>query len=505
MKFFLAIFGILFLFIVLCDAQENLGKIDFPATGKAEARAPFLKGVLLLHSFEYPDALDAFEEAIRIDPDFVMAYWGAAMTHNHPIWMEQNLEEARKILQRLAPTAAERQKKATTDREKVWLQAIEVLYGDGSKEERDLKYEKAMENLSRAYPDDLEAAIFHALSILGTAHRGRDFRIYMKAAGILEDVYEKAPNHPGVVHYMIHCYDDPIHASIGLRPARKYAKIAPAAAHAQHMPSHIFLALGMWDDVVSSNEVAWKVSDERVQRKKLNSDERGYHYLHWLEYGYLQQGRFDDARKVLAIIQEDVQKQGTPRAIATLIRMRAAYILETERWNYEPVAHPVDLSKVKLTGTAIHLFTNGYVSLKNGDLTSARKILSDLQSQIKSTARQSSDTHHMAPSPQSYSLDQSTVEILAEELEAAILFGEGKKEEAIAKMKKIADRESSLTFEFGPPEIVKPSHELLGEMLLEMKKGDEARQHFQLALERAPGRVLAIKGLQQKETSDEQR
>ncbi|MCI0415155.1 tetratricopeptide repeat protein, partial [bacterium] len=212
-----------FLFVSVTCAQQNLGTIDFPATGKEAAQPHFLRGVLLLHSFEYPDAREAFEEAIKLDPDFVMAYWGAAMTHTHPIWMEQNLQDARAILNKLDPSLEERQKKATTAREKAWLATVEVLYGEGTKEERDLKYEKAMAELANAYSNDLEASVFHALSVLGTAHQGRDFRIYMKAAGILEEAYQKAPNHPGILHYMIHCYDDPVHATLGLRPARKYA------------------------------------------------------------------------------------------------------------------------------------------------------------------------------------------------------------------------------------------------------------------------------------------
>ncbi|HMD80106.1 MAG TPA: hypothetical protein VKE92_02290, partial [Anaerolineales bacterium] len=377
-----AVFLILMITSV-CVAQTDLGKVNFPVTGKDEAKPSFVKGTLLLHSFEYADALEAFEEAIRIDPDFVMAYWGAAMTHTHPIWMEQDLEAARAILNRLAPTPQERQMKAATERERAWLGTVEVLYGEGTKEERDFKYEKAMENLSQKHPEDLEAAAFHALSVLGTAHQGRDFRIYMRAAGILEQIYEKAPDHPGVLHYMIHCYDDPVHATIGLRPARKYARVAAAAAHAQHMPSHIFLALGMWDDVVASNVVSWRVADERVQRKKLDLSERGYHYLFWLEYGYLQQGRYEDARKTVAIMEADAKKSPTTRILSHLVRMRSAYVIETGKWDDEVSAIQVDLSKLRSGTASAHLFTNGYAAVKRKDLATARKNLADLQEEIK--------------------------------------------------------------------------------------------------------------------------
>ena len=487
-------FLILFFSIAsFAGAQQNLGTIHFPATGKQEATPHFLRGVLLLHSFEYPDALEAFEEAIKLDPAFVMAYWGAAMTHTHPIWIEQNLEEARAILNKLDPSPEVRKKKATTDREKAWLTTIEVLYAEGTKEERDLKYERAMADLARSYPDDLEASIFHALSVLGTAHKGRDFRIYMRAAGILEEAYQKAPNHPGILHYMIHCYDDPVHATLGLRPARKYAQIAPAAAHAQHMPSHIFLALGMWDEVVSSNDVSWKVADKRVQTKKLNLEERGYHYLYWLQYGYLQQGRYTGARKTLAIMEEDAKKSPTARILWHLMRMRAAQIIETGQSDGDVVAISADTSKVRSAVAAAHFFASGYAALKRKDLTEARKNLADLQALIKKSSEGSAESHHGAP--RNYPLDQKILEIIVDELDAAVLYAEGKKEEAVDRMKKVATAESALTFEFGPPDIVKPSHELLGEMLLEMNKPQEAQSYFEMALERAPRRVLSLKGL----------
>jgi tetratricopeptide (TPR) repeat protein len=331
--------------------------------------------------------------------------------------------------------------------------------------------------------------------VLGTAHQGRDFRIYMKAAGLLEEAYQKAPNHPGILHYMIHCYDDPVHATLGLRPARKYAQIAPAAAHAQHMPSHIFLALGMWDDVVTSNDVSWKVADKRVQTKKLKLEERGYHYLYWLHYGYLQQGRYREARKTLAIMEEDAKKSPTARILWHLIRMRAAQIIETGQSDGDVVAIAADTSKVRPPAAAAHFFATGYAALKRKDLPEARKNLVELQGLIKKSSEGGGESHHGTAAPRSYPLDQKTLEIIVGELDASILYAEGKKEDAIERMKKTAIAESGLTFEFGPPDIVKPSQELLGEMLLDMNKPKEAQAYFEMALERAPRRVLSLQGL----------
>ena len=250
-------------------AQAELGTIDFPTSGSAAAQPPFLKGVLLMHSFEYDDAKEAFQEAQKADPNFAMAYWGEAMTYNHAVWQQTAPELAKAALARLAPTADGRLAKAPTPKEKDWLASLDSLYGPGEKLARDLAYAEAMKRMHEKYPADDEVTSFYALALLGTSHSGRDFAIYMRAAALVEQVYAKNPNHPGAAHYLIHSYDDPIHAPLGLRYADAYSKIAPAASHALHMPSHIYFALGMWDEASAINERSVKAADARVAAKKL--------------------------------------------------------------------------------------------------------------------------------------------------------------------------------------------------------------------------------------------
>src|SRR4029453_17203152 len=165
------------------------------------------------------------------------------------------------------------------------------LYGDADKQACDLAYADAMAELHRAYPDDPDAAAFYALALLGTAHEGRDFTLYMRAAAIVEPVFRDHPNHPGALHYLIHAYDDPVHAPLGLRAARRYGRVAPSASHAQHMPSHIFFALGRWDDAIAANTAALATARGQGQG--------GYHALEWLTYAYLQQGKRDEAAKLV--------------------------------------------------------------------------------------------------------------------------------------------------------------------------------------------------------------
>jgi tetratricopeptide (TPR) repeat protein len=296
---------------------DDVGLVNFATSGSAEAQPYFLRGLAQLHNFEYPDAANLFREAQKLDPNFALAYWGEAMTYNHPLWFEQDQAAAHTALGRLAPTPEARAARAGTERERDYLHAVEILYGEGSKEDRDDRYAAEMAALHEKYPVDVDAAAFYALSLMGTSHKGRDIPTYMRALAILEDLFYANPNHPGVAHYLIHASDDPVHAPLGLHAARSYSKIAPAAAHAQHMTSHIFVAMGMWDDVVRANEVASDV----VNRSRAASNRPPMmcgHYTFWLEYGYLQQGRVQSARAVLEGCGKQAQRASASAGAASL-------------------------------------------------------------------------------------------------------------------------------------------------------------------------------------------
>lgn len=241
---------------VACGQSNRLGTIYFPTSGSSTAQPHFVRGVLFLHSFEYDSAAAEFRKAQYEDPAFAMAYWGEAMTYTHPVWDEQDMNAARAALARLDSSAQARRAKAKIPREAAYFNAVEILYGNGTKPHRDTLYSTAMERLSAQYPSDVEARAFYALSLLGLNQGVRDVPTYLRAGAIAEDIFKKYPDHPGAAHYVIHSYDDPAHAALGLKAARAYSKIAPGAAHAQHMTTHIFMALGMWDEVASQNEIA---------------------------------------------------------------------------------------------------------------------------------------------------------------------------------------------------------------------------------------------------------
>src|SRR5262245_1902025 len=329
----LLIITVIGLLALSVNAQESqLGRVEFPTSGSAKAQQHFLRGLAALHSFWYEEAIEAFRESTKVEPDFAMGYWGEAMAYNHPLWSEQDIEAARQVLAKIKETPK------LTERERAYIAAVKVLYGQGDKHARDVAYSAAMEKIYRAYPDDLDAAAFYALSLLGIGGE-KGYRLQAKAGAIALEVYQKNPNHPGAAHYIIHAFDDPDHAILALPAARRYASIAPEAHHARHMPSHIFLQLGMWPEAAASNEAAWEASDAWMKRKNLSLSVRDYHSLHWLMYVYLQQGRYNDAEKLLALMKKVMSESTYDNKLRpgyyenNYANMAAAFVVETERWN----------------------------------------------------------------------------------------------------------------------------------------------------------------------------
>jgi len=469
--------------------QPALGKIDFPASGSPKAMPDFLRGVLLLHSFEFADAAEAFRKAQAADPGFAMAYWGEAMTYNHPLWMQRDRAAAVKALERLAPTPAGRIAKAPTEREKLYLEAVEALWAEGDKADRDHAYAEAMRKLHERFPDDLDAAAFYGLALLGTCEDHRDVRVYMQAAAVEEEVFAKNPDHPGAAHYLIHCYDDPVHAPLGMRPARVYATIAPDAVHALHMPSHIFFASGMWEEAVASNEASWKASVDRAARKGLPAGEHSFHALSWLEYANLQLGRWRDARSQLATMEADAKADPKDMTTSSLSIMRAVWIVETRRC--EGLVPPASA-----TSPRDH-FVRGLCALDSGDRAGAKAAMEAL-----GTPAPAEEAHAHGGGGSSYTRGGASVgRILGLELQALLAFGGGNQDEGLRLAAEAAAAEDAMSFEFGPPVVVKPAHELSGELLVVAAKPSDARAEFEKSLRQDPGRALSLLGLARAEAA----
>lgn len=453
-------------------AQEEprLGSIDFPTSAGPPAQRHFVRGVLYLHSFEYAAAARAFRDAQEAEPDFAMAYWGEALAYTHPVWNEQDLEAGRAVLARLGASPEARRAKAATPRERAYLDAVATLYGTGPKAVRDTAYALAMARLVDEYPDDLEAKSFYALSLLGLNQGVRDTWSYMRAAALAGEVFRANPRHPGAAHYLIHAFDDPVHAPLGLHAARAYAEIALDAAHAQHMTTHIFIAMGMWDDVVSQNAIA----------ADLTSWAPG-HYTSWLGYGLLQRGRFGDALRHLERARAELPGDASGRQRSYLAQMRGDYIVNTERWDSPVNGWDIDLTGLGRDARAEGAFVRGLSALRRGDQRGAEHALRQLAGWIGEVAGAAA-------------IEQLPV-ILEKELRAALRLAAGEGEQAVALMKEATALEDAMPFEFGPPAVVKPSHELFGEILLALDRPGEAQQEFERALRLAPQRALSLLGL----------
>ncbi|HEX7115508.1 MAG TPA: hypothetical protein VF193_10295 [Steroidobacter sp.] len=510
-----AIVAIFFLGRALA-AESGLGQIEFATSAKSQdAQAHFERGVAALHSFWYSVALEEFRAASRIEPDFAMAYWGEAMAHNHPVWGDpQNFEAAREVLSRM-PAAAS----SISAREQAYVDAVRALYGAGEKHERDRAYASAMEKLYQSYPDDVEAAAFYSLALLGLAYGGgspdaaapRDasaLRNRMRAAAIAQEVLRVKPEHPGATHYLIHAFDDPDHAVLALNAARRYADIAPAAPHALHMPSHIFLQLGMWPEAIESNKAAWQAS--------LTIEAPDFHSLHWLLYCLLQQNRSSEAEPLLATIRDHLakgSKDGVRHAMfgAWLeATMAATYVIETGRWSEAASLLPEQSAAARrnsqqapatqktppLGGDAGSsrafaalvrapvVFARGYAAAMTGtgDVRQAIATLEKTRGQLAQVKIPLAA--RLAP----------VLEVQAIELSALDSANRGRMDEAIATIRRATELEERMPVPPGPPPVIKPSHELAGELLLKAGRKDEAAQAFESSLFRHPGRAASLEG-----------
>jgi tetratricopeptide (TPR) repeat protein len=513
----------------------SLGRISFPTSGSPAAQAPFVRGVLLLHSFEYDDAIEAFRRAQRIDPGFAMACWGEALSYNQPLWYNENLDKARAALARLAPTRAARQAKAPTDREKGYLDAVERLFGDGAKAARDRAYADAMGELTRRFPDDQDAAAFYALALLATMPSGhRDAALSLEAGAIAAAVLEKNPEHPGAAHYALHAFDDGEHAAMGLKAARIYARIAPASSHARHMPSHIFLPLGMWDDASAADESSFAASVDRVKRLGLSMAQADFHSLSWLHYEYLQQGRFARARELMRTVENAIAASGPAAAAASPIRPappsgavrsklpgapirptppsqparpnppdprdppdHAGHVESEIGRGFGPLSLKSELASMKarlvlengdwkaLQGqpnfdNIDELFALGVASVALGDPARAGAALEHLTT--ASTTLPDRDAREIA-------------QIMAAQLEGMTRLGRGDRTGALAALARAAALEARRPKPVARPYPVKPAGELYAEILLGTGNAAAAIDQFKASLARTPRRAASLLGL----------
>lgn len=475
--------------VIWCGpAMANFGSVKFNISASPDVRKNFDQAIAMLHSFEYDESEKAFATVIDKDPSCVMAYWGVAMSNFHPLWEPPNpieLDKGSKAIT-IARTIANK-----TPRENDYLEAIAAFYDNWDQtnhKTRCLNYEKKMEAVYRKYPDDNEAAIFYALALNATAEpTDKTHANQLKAGKILDQLVAKQPDHPGIIHYIIHNYDSPELAEHALSAARKYASVAPASAHAQHMPSHIFIRLGLWDEAISSNMAS--VSSARCYAEKAalqgNFDEE-LHGLDYLMYAYLQKGDNDKAKELLTYLHSIKQASATNAKVAyAYAAMPARYVLENHEWKSASSlqSFPENFPWQKFPWqNAITVFTRLLGKVHQGDVSGAEKELAGLKALQQELLNQKDE----------YKANQVQVQILAGS--AWIDLKKGDKAKAVQLMQQAADLEDATLKHPVTPGEVLPARELLGDMYLALNQRGDALAAYSDDLKSHPKRLNGLKG-----------
>jgi hypothetical protein len=457
-------------------ANEQLGAVHFETSCNPEAQKLFDRAMLYQHSFWYRASQKTFEDVLKKDPDCGIAYWGIALSL---LWNPHSIPPAKNLAEGSAAIAKGRAVGAKSQRERDYLEALAVMYADYDKVDHRTRlqaYAKAMEQLASRYPDDDEAQIHYALALNTSAlPSDKTYANQLKGGALLEAIFKRQPDHPGVAHYLIHLYDYPPIAEKGLEAARRYAKIAPAAAHAQHMPSHIFTRLGYWDDSIASN-----VESARVAKED-NEPGDQLHAMDYLVYANLQLGQ---DRKAKAVIDEMMTIGGRPEAYLAgayaLAASPARYAIERGDWKAAAalVVRPMPLAQAE----AITHFARALGAARSGDPNAAKADIAKLV-ELRDKLSAAKDA---------YWAEQ--VDIQRQVASAWVLYAEGAYEEALKAMAAAADAEDRTEKHPVTPGVPKPARELYGVMLLERGRPADALVAFEATLKKEPNRLGAYAG-----------
>ena len=458
---------------------EQLGTVHFPVSCTVPSQKAFERGVALLHSFWYEEAEKEFVQISKDDPACAMAHWGVAMSLWHQLWDHPNAPTVKRGREELKKAKSLH---PATDRERDYIAALSAFYGKkGDNEARATAYSKAMDGVYQRYPSDREATVFYALSLLASEPDGdTTFANRKKAAAVLEPIFKEEPNHPGVAHYLIHSYDKPQLAQLGLPAARSYAKIAPAAPHALHMPSHIFARLGLWQDDIDSN-LASIAATRKTAAMHMGGEGHQFHAMDFLVYAYLQSGREADALRVIEEVKalppmKDMYGIGYDPHAYALSKFPALYALELHHWAEAAALTPAP--GADSGDKAITYWARAVGAARSGKIAQAHQDLAELESIRKEMLKNKKASW------------ASVVEDAQKEAGAWVAHAEGRDEEAIKTLRALAEDEESTGDE---PEDI-PAREMLADLLLETKHPEQALAEYETDLKFSPNRFNGLYG-----------
>ncbi|PYV49247.1 MAG: hypothetical protein DMG92_11470 [Acidobacteria bacterium] len=462
--------------------EAQLGTVHFPSSCLAGEQKAVERGVAMLHSFWYEEAEKQFEQIGKEDSQCAIAHWGVAMSLWHQLWNRPDPA----TLERGGAQLKTAKSLPATPREKDYIAALSKFYEHPRKayQKRATAYSNAMEKVYQRHPDDHEAAAFYALSVLAADHDKTNAN-RKRAAAVLEKLFAEEPNHPGVAHYLIHTYDKPDMAQLGLPAARRYAQLAPAAPHALHMPAHIFARLGLWQDDIDSN-VRSIAATQKEAAEHMGGEGHQFHAMDFLVYAYLQTGREQDAQKIIDEVRampamHDMYGMGFDPRLFALSAFPASYALELHHW--DEAAQLPAVSGASDGDQSITYTARAIGAARSGNVEQARKEIAQLESiQKKMEAKRKKNEAEY---------DGVGHEIT--EAKAWLAQAEGHHDEAVGLLRRVADKEE------GEAEASQgiPAHEMLGDMLLESKHYEEALAEYETALKTNPGRFDSLYGAAQ--------
>ncbi|HEY6904051.1 MAG TPA: hypothetical protein VI216_07060 [Candidatus Acidoferrales bacterium] len=456
--------------------SHGVGKVNFPTSCSPEAQAALDKGLALLHSFQYQESGQAFSEAAQHDGHCAMAYWGKAMSLDHQLWDFPNaatLAEGRKDIEQARKLSPQ------TSREREYIAAAFAFYQDDPKlthTARVQTYSAAMQKLHADNPQDVEAAAFYALSLVALAQDGVDeLPNRRKAIAILNPLFEREPNDPGLAHYLIHASDVPELAREGLPAARVYAKIAPDSSHATHMPSHIFRRLGLWQEMIDSNIAAMAAAAEATEQRRGDASYQ-FHAMDFLDYAYLQAGEESKARHLIEEAKS-VPGAGAEQTADHQALYAAVNAIELHQWKE---AASLAIPKERLTWQDTTYWARAIGSARTGDVNAARENAQKLAEVLKAQAAHQKELGNQVPA-------QS---VQQREVDGWLAYAEGKSDEAVADLRGAAEFEES---DREDP-VSMPAREMLADLLLELKHPKESLVEYQAVLKDYPNRFDALYG-----------
>jgi hypothetical protein len=470
------------------EAGEKFGTVSFPTSCAPGVQRSFERGVALLYSFEYDESENQFKEVSAQDPKCAMAYWGQAMSLYHQLWNrpgKSDLQRGSELLEKAKGL------KPATARERDYIEAAAVFYRDTDKLDhphRAEAYSAAMGDLYQRYPQDREAGVLYALSLLGSGpERDPGKANARKAVAILDKLFDQQPDHPGIAHYIIHACDNPGMAGLGLAAARKYAAIAPSSPHAVHMPSHIFARLGLWQDDIQSNLAAITAAD----KMQMHTMHHRMHSMDFLNYAYLQIGDDQNSKaqidRLAAFHRQDVEEDYRDYYDDMMANFTARYAIERRQWKEAMALTPVAGAAPGIQAVAYwaHAVAAGHLR----DAAAAQDALQHYAERLEAFKK----------SPKGYLA--SGLKDEHDEVRAWAAFAQGKTEEALALLRAAADDQDKV----GKGESEMPAREMLADMLLELKRPQDALKEYEVSLKTDPNRFNGLYGAAQAAEATQQK